>query len=129
MSRPKKPKIVKELAGTLRPHREKPSLELPSELPSPPEWLTGLALEEFERVVGKLGPTGILSRIDSSALTVYCCLWAKFVESVQGGEPINMAHYAEMRRYAALFGLDPASREKLPPAKPTQEPSNSKWDL
>ena len=126
--RPKKPKIVKELKGTLRPWREKPSLELPPGVPEPPEWLEGEARAEFDRVVAELGGTGLLCRADRGALAVYCSLWAEFVQSSKSGFPVSIGLLAEMRRYAALFGLDPASREKLPPAKP-KEPATNKWAL
>lgn len=126
--RPKKPKIVKDLKGTLRPWREKPSLELSPEVPEPPDWLEGEALAEFNRVVAELRETGLLCRADRGSLAVYCCLWAEFVKASENGVPASIAHLAEMRRYAALFGLDPASREKLPPAKP-KEPATNKWAL
>lgn len=126
--RPKKPKIVKELKGTLRPWREKSSLELPPEVPEPPEWLEGEARAEFDRVVAELGGTGLLCRADRGSLAVYCCLWAEFVKASECGVPASIALLAEMRRYSALFGLDPASREKLPPAKPKAS-APSKWAL
>ncbi|MGD9609285.1 MAG: P27 family phage terminase small subunit [Desulfovibrionaceae bacterium] len=127
--RPKKPKIVKELKGTLRPWREKPSLELPPEVPEPPEWLAGEARAEFDRVVAELGETGLLTRADRGSLAVYCCLWDEFAQSSRGGSPVNLGLLAELRRYAALFGLDPSSREKLPPARSKKEPATNKWAL
>lgn len=126
--RPKKSKIVKGLKGTLRPWRETPSLELPPGVPEPPEWLTGEARAEFDRVVAELGGTGLLCRADRGSLAVYCCLWAEFVKASEIGVPVSIALLAEMRRYSALFGLDPASREKLPPAK-QKEPAKNKWAL
>jgi len=126
--RPKKPKIVKELSGTLRPWREKPSLELPPGAPEPPEWLAGEALEEFQRVVADLGETGLLTRADRSSLAVYATLHAEFAKQARKG-CANVAIAAELRRYAALFGLDPSSREKMPPAKPKEKTEKNKWAL
>jgi phage terminase small subunit len=127
--RPKKSKIVKELKGTLRPWREKPSLELPPEVPEPPDWLSGEALAEFSRVVAELAGTGLLTRADRGSLVVCSCLWAEFVQSSRSGVPVNIGLLSELRRYSALFGLDPSSREKLPPAKPKKDPATNKWAL
>ncbi len=136
-----KPTRMKELAGTLRPHRTNPAEPRPDPaIPDPPDHLTEAARSEWARVTGELHVLGILSNLDRGALGAYCQAYGRWAaaeealarmaekDAVTAGiiirtrtgnaiqNPLvgaaNKA-MADMVRYAAEFGLTPSSRTRV----------------
>ncbi len=126
--RPRKPKNSKVLEGTFRKDRDNPNAPRPRPgIPEAPDWMPPEAQREWGRVVAEMESLGIVCKLDRSDLAVYCCLWAKFVESMQPGGDMLPAHYiAQMRAYSTSFGMNPAGREKLTVRKEKDERAN-KW--
>lgn len=99
--------------------------------PEPPEWLTGEAREEWDRVLPGLSRLDLLKPEDRAALAAYCEAVAMFrqaTETVQReGMTIDakqgtLAHPAvgiaraagrEIRAWAAHFGLTPSTEQAL----------------
>jgi P27 family predicted phage terminase small subunit len=99
--------------------------------PRPPTWLTREAAAEWRRVVPGLQRLDLLKEEDRGTLAAYCETWARFVEATrkvqkegltieakQGTLPhpaVGIARAAgrELRAFANLFGLSPASEMAL----------------
>jgi len=99
--------------------------------PKPPTWLSKEAAAEWRRVVPGLTRLDLLKPEDRATLTAYCETWATFVEATRqvrrDGLTIDakqgtLAHPAvgiarnagrELRAFANLFGLSPASEMAL----------------
>lgn len=127
--RPKKPKGAKVLEGTFRKDRDNPSAPRPRPgIPEAPDWMPPEAQREWGRIVAEMENLGILCKLDRSDLATYCVLWAKFVESAQGGDLLPAHYIAQMRSYSTSFGMNPAGREKLT-VREQKDESKSKWAL
>jgi hypothetical protein len=110
----RKPTVLKEIKGTLRPDRQKNEPRPDAVLPDPPSWLGGEALAEWERITAELEPIGYLSRLDRGVMVLYCVLWQRIAEAGQGqGEPLKAAEVAQFRACAGSLGLDPVSRGRI----------------
>jgi P27 family predicted phage terminase small subunit len=99
--------------------------------PKPPTWLSREAAAEWRRVVPGLQRLDLLKEEDRATLTAYCETWARFVDATrtiqreglvvmakQGLLPhpaVGIARNAgrELRAFANLFGLSPASEMAL----------------
>lgn len=99
--------------------------------PKPPTWLSREAKAEWARVVPGLTRLDLLKQEDRAILTAYCETWSTFVEATravrsegltieakQGRLPnpsVGIARNAgrELRAFANLFGLSPASEMAL----------------
>lgn len=99
--------------------------------PSPPSWLSAEAAAEWKRIVPGLQRLDLLKEEDRATLTAYCETWATFKEATQtvqregltidakqGTLPhpaVAIARNAgrELRAFANLFGLSPASEMAL----------------
>ena len=106
-------------------------IEFERKAPEAPDFLSGRALEEWQRVVAELEPLGLLKRVDRAALTAYCLAWARLVgareliavegltkNGPQGAvrNPAVMVEEAaskEIRAWCAEFGLTPAAESKV----------------
>lgn len=79
MRRGKAPTPKRQLQGrgSWRAKDRPDDLELQSEIPNPPTTLGREARAEWRRLVGVLGPSGALSRVDRAGLTILCELWAE----------------------------------------------------
>lgn len=123
----KKPTKLKELKGTVRKSRQHRNEPRPApELPEPPAWMRGEALEEWKRVTAELEPLGYLSQLDRGVLTAYCLLWARLCSAANGeGEPIKAAEVAQFRACASSLGLDPVSRSRIEAPQPKKK--HSPW--
>ena len=99
--------------------------------PKPPTWLSKEAAAEWRRVVPGLTRLDLLKEEDRATLTAYCETWSTFVDATrqvrregltidakQGTLPhpaVGIARNAgrELRAFANLFGLSPASEMAL----------------
>jgi len=145
MGRPKKPRVVKERQGTLRPHREKkPEAQIAPGMPECPEALTDGAKEEWCRVCKDLYDAGLLSKVDRGALAIYCDNWDRWMVALEvlktkdavietpNGSLIRNPHLAILNqaqdkcgKFAAKFGMAPADRASIT-ARPPEEESAKK---
>lgn len=99
-------------------------------LPLPPSSLTGLALEEWNRLAPELHRIGVLTMVDRAALLKYCRFYARSEEAEEAAKElvtetpngfvvqnpyIGIANRAAelMHKYMVELGLTPASRVKL----------------
>lgn len=104
--------------------RDEPKFPLAKDL-SPPDWLVGLdALAEWRRLVDLLTPTRVLTEGDVSNLAHYCNWHAEIVRRSRTwadpnvpSEEVTAPMIAQLRMFASEFGLTPASRSKVAPAK------------
>ena len=97
----------------------------------PPE-LGPLARQEWDRVVGHLAATGVLSHFDRGPLAIYCAAYGHWIEATEAmqkygtmmkspsGYPVQSPYVAIanrqaeiMMRIASEFGFTPASRGRL----------------
>lgn len=100
--------------------------------PSPPEWLSDEAVEEWNRVVPELTRLNIVKAEDRAVLATYCETWAEFrsatlalqahgsltIDAKQGEIPHpavairrNAGHRLQL--LAREFGLTPSSEQSL----------------
>lgn len=73
--RKKIPTRIKELRGTTRPDRtldNEMTVEVVSNIPEPPEWLSVIGAEEWDKVCAELHNKGMLCDIDLRLLEAYC---------------------------------------------------------
>lgn len=114
------------------------------EAPEPPEWLTGEALAEWNRVVPQLESLDLLKVADAATLAAYCETWARYVSAVKeyqangltlinpdsgrvGKNPaVSIAEAAatQLRALANDFGLSPAAERNIASA-PKQDGNES----
>ena len=143
--RPRKPRAVKKLQGTLQPCREpKHEAEPVVEIPDMPDFLKAESVEEWNRIVGYLYNLGLLTQIDRSSLAAYCeafGLWCACQRKIAqtgllikapSGYPIlnpllSISRKAvdQMKAFAVEFGMTPASRTRIE-AKPPVKKSDAK---
>jgi len=113
--RPRKPTALLKLQGTFRKgrHAYRQDLELGGELPEPPEFLSEVAREEWDRVctIGRYSKA--LSPADRGPLTLYCILWAELVASQHTGETMQSSRMALLANLAGKFGMTPSERAKV----------------
>ena len=82
VGRKPKPTAIKLLTGNpggrkLNPNEAKPELAQPS----PPDFLNERAKEEWDRVVGTLFRTGLMTELDRSVLAAYCQSYGRWVQA------------------------------------------------
>jgi len=97
-----------------------------------PEFLTGDAAAEWDRVVGELVDCGILTLPDLKTLEAYCVVYGQWreiqermksedwvVTTASGGEKLNpLLTYGntcldQMRKYLIEMGMTPAARSRV----------------
>lgn len=109
----------------------------PGPVPDPPDWLAGIALEQWNRLAPKLNSLGLFETLDRDLLALYCDAYAGYVEARQhspvqiierttkSGEPLG--NYEQVSGWATIqkttskamvdlmqmMGLTPASRSGL----------------
>lgn len=99
-----------------------------SEAPSPPNWLTGAALEEWERVVPLLVEGGAVRQVDRAVLAAYCqtyTLWCECARSLTAADVVGedgklnpLARFTEsslkqLRGLLDQLGFTPAARKQI----------------
>jgi P27 family predicted phage terminase small subunit len=111
-------------------------------IPECPKHLKGAAREEWDRITVELQALGIISNIDRAALVAYCTAWGDYVyacaklnepdeddviTSIKGGRyqnpwvAIKTGAMDRLVRYAAEFGMTPASRARIKVETPSEE--------
>ena len=117
--RPPKPKEAKVLAGTFRPDREPENVPDPIHAePQMPDYIDGRSAEIWEHLCEQLGPLGrnVLTEADGLMLGVLCKSLAEFEVKP------TATREGSLRGWAALFGLTPADRQRIPAvSKPEDE--------
>jgi P27 family predicted phage terminase small subunit len=137
-----KPSALKHLEGTFRKDRA------PVHEPEPtrsalaaPAWLAGDAREEWERVAPELDRLNLSTVVDYATFLGYCMSYAR---ALQAEEEISLwgltmsglhttvanpavaiarLEWAQVRKFAAEFGLTPAARTRVN-GKPDEEPKD-----
>lgn len=129
------PTKLKMLRGTLRADRTNPNEPQPDpEIPTPPAWLDGEALVEWERITPLLLKLGLVSQLDRADLVAYCQAWGELADASQmslteiataEGDALSKADAVakitatrrkareQVGKFAALFGGSPADRMKV----------------
>lgn len=149
MARLKKTVEQRALEGLPGKSRVAPVVER-GEVPECPEWLTGIAREEWRRVAPALHAAGLLTGLDVSALEGYVVTYAKWKTAEQqlaeegltiltpnGSKQIHPAQSISNQTQKLLlawvkaFGLSPDSRGRmdLPPPPPSDEHSDFRRKL
>src|SRR6516164_10617806 len=125
--RPPKPTKLLKLQGTARKdrHAKRNDMDLGGDLPQPPAFLGGPALEEWVRVctIGKYAKA--LSHADRGPLTIYCLLWAELVVSQANGHEMQTSRMALLGNLAGKFGMTPSERAKI--QMPEEEKPRNKF--
>ena len=107
-------------------------VDWPVGVPQMPEELAGEAAAEWGRVVGELGPRGVLSPLDRAALVILAEAWSDYSEAreaierdgffyeTKGGRkylnPWTVVLKDSIKTWSSMmleFGLSPASRARL----------------
>lgn len=127
-----KPSALKRLEGTYR--KDRAAVNEPEPTRSalvPPEWLGADALEEWNRVAPELDRLNLSTVVDYATFLGYCMSYARALEAEQTiavhGLLIRSLHgmaanpavaiarteWAQVRKFAAEFGLTPAARTRV----------------
>jgi P27 family predicted phage terminase small subunit len=135
------PTALRILQGGASPKNDRePMPVLPSEVPDPPAWLTGYAVDEWRRIAEDLFATGVYANIDETALAAYCVAYQRWrhaeedVRKMAEGDPLTHAALVkttngnaihnplvgvasaamrDMLRLSVEFGLTPSSRTQI----------------
>jgi len=115
--RPKKPRALKLVEGTLRKGRDNPEPAFPeTDGASAPYWLNdGPATEEWQRLLPLLESTRVMSEADVSALANLCNLQGKVIETWLAGDTPSAAQLSRLNAMQGRFGLTPADRGNVRP--------------
>lgn len=113
----KQPKKVSQLRGTHQPCREPDEhLELESltDVPPPPDWLSGgEAISSWKKYAPCLVGAGLLSEIDLNYLAMFCSIEGKMIQLRQAGEMPHASMITQYNNYAAQFAIGPQNRQKF----------------
>lgn len=125
--------------------RPKGSTKLPAGMPECPEHLSESAKREWFRIAPDLHAAGVLTRLDRAALAGYCAAFARWHEAedqlaasgglvvkAPSGYPMQNPYLAisnraleDIRKFAAEFGMTPASRTRVrPDDTPPDDPAD-----
>ena len=126
MANPRKPRALKAVAGTDRPDRDRPELELPPAdgIPEPPDFLDIRGSQEFTRVANLLHGAGVLAAVDNAILAAYAGAWAGLVRRWSSGVHPTAADLNAFRALAGELGLSPAARARIPGDSGKKNPKN-----
>lgn len=124
MARPALPTAILRARGSWRAdndaHKREP--KLPAGHPERPKMLSKVAADEWDRIVGQLVSTGVLSELDRGALACLCEAWAEVVASLDalkrnphGRNNVSRKRFAlsEYFKAAAQFGMTPSARSRV----------------
>jgi P27 family predicted phage terminase small subunit len=135
---PTRLKIARGNPGRRKLNHQEPTPEPLTDFKAP-AWLNREAKREWKRVVAELGPLGVLTVLDVSALCANCVAWSEMraaediiqrdgvVITDQYGKQmkhpavaVKNAALTAMLRWGAELGLTPSSRTRLRvPSKPS----------
>lgn len=125
--RPRKPRNLKVLEGTLRPDRDYDEPDYPlTDGAEPPHWLNaGPAWDEWQRLVPILEANGVLTEADLSALAHLCNVHGKIVKIWLADDTPPSTLLQRLDAMQGKFGLNPSERSKVPTSKAGKK---SKYD-
>ena len=144
--RKKKPTVLKVIQGTDYVGRRNTKEPKPDvNLPNPPSYMKGTALEEWERVSIEMYELGMLTNLDRAVLEAYCVAYGRWVDAEEkvsketlvlksrDGNPyqnpfLGIANTAWklVLKAASELGLSPTSRARISANPPNQDDGN-KW--
>ena len=127
-----KPSALREFSGNPGHRRINKNEPKPESAAVCPEWLSGEARDEWNRLAPELQQLGLLSNLDASGLCLYCDAfqrWRRAVAHIAEHGPVDRTEngYAVqspfvsianaaaevMRKQMLEFGMTPASRSKV----------------
>lgn len=140
----RKPAALRRLEGNPSKRPIPPEVDVEPGSPDPPKSLKGAALLEWRLTVPQLLRLGILTRIDRTALIGYCRAFARAewaeeyldrhgcVYETPEGKIVSRPHvriaeasWARCHKFLAEFGMSPAARSRVRPAKPPEDPKGA----
>lgn len=137
------PSELLRLRGSWRAGTRSDEVHPPAEMPKCPAWLDRLGRAKWRELAPELHALGLLTVIDGDALAGYCSCYAEAVAAskiiAKEGLTTPTEHgvkahptvailrnaRAQMRAFAALFGLNPADRSRV---KPGPTPTEGQTD-
>lgn len=134
-----------KLRGSWRANRpHEPQLE--PEAPKPPDWLSEVAIQEWEYAVEQLSPSGVLTKADRNILAQYCQAMSDYraaleVVSRDGmtvatdkgnliqhpAVGIKNTSWEQARKAGALLGLSPADRTGIKVDPKQEKPKKGRF--
>lgn len=148
MARPRKPTALRIIEGNAA-RRPLPENEPKPELGAvAPKWLSPLAAEHWSLVSEQLEEVGVLTRMDQTALALYCEAFARYKDATEhvtkfgtivkspSGYPMQSPYLAiaskaheQMVKLLVEFGMTPAARSKVEVAGNGKKSKPSKTGL
>ena len=141
--RPSKDPALKKLAGTYRKDRGivADTVGALTEVPQPPAWLSGDAVQVFNETCGEIVARGVMHHQDINTVAIYSnelVLYRtamKKLEEPDGHVMITANGYKQispwvtirnqaiknLKEVGALLGMDPFNRNRLPKPPPIEE--------
>jgi phage terminase small subunit len=116
------PRGIKLLKGNPGRRPIAPEVEFRPGVPDRPAFLDAAARREWDRVVAELGPAHVLVKAEQMVLAGYCCAVSRALRAERRArrdasqEPRAEKAWDAVRRFAAVFGIGPAERGRLPVA-------------
>lgn len=132
MGRPKKPRHLKAIAGTLQkcrdgetPKGEQPALGRVEFAQAAPDWLsTTFARKEWDRLQPMLVGAGVLAPADLGPLGVLCEIYGQIVDAGTRRNPITASLVSQYRGLCSEFGITPVSRQRVRGGDVPSTPAN-----
>src|SRR2546428_7524643 len=114
------PQAMKLLKGNPGRRPIAPELEFAPGVPERPRFLDAAARREWDRIVAELGPTRVLVKAEQMVLAGYCCAVSRALRAERRArrdasqEPRAERAWDQVRKFAAVFGIGPAERSRIP---------------
>jgi len=116
------PRGIKLLKGNPGRRPIAPEPEFQPGVPERPPFLDSVARAEWDYIVAELGPARVLVKAERIVLAGYCCAVSRALRAERRAErDATQEARAErawdaVRKFAAVFGIGPAERARLPVA-------------
>lgn len=111
--KPTKLKLLTGNPGKRELNADEPQFTPADDLEAP-KWMKGPALEEWNRIVTELSKLGMLSVINTGALTGLCVLFGNAIRASRTGNASEARNsWDGYRKYCNDFGLTPASAGRV----------------
>lgn len=116
MPYPRKPPALKAISGSREPSPVVVPLPVIASPPPAPEWLTGAAVDEWNRLTRILTAHQLLTEGGVGALAVLCALYGDIQQQYINGESPTAKAIGQFRGLVNDFGLTPIAQGKVKPA-------------
>jgi P27 family predicted phage terminase small subunit len=143
-------KLIRGNPGKRALNKSEPQPTKSAEIPQPPNYLTGYAKQEWERLAPEVFRLGLLTIVDEAAFAVYCWSYGQWrtatealarvaeldptfrglIVKTRHGTPVENPLYlasrqaaSDMLKFAAEFGMTPAARSRINSPLPLAGPS------